>query len=163
MLRRCLTHEKAWKVLNDCHGGSCGGHLSGLATTQKIQRVGYFGPLIFKDYVEEVKKCHLCQVFSRKMHLHLTPLHPIIAIGPFAKWGIDFMTCHLASTEGHKYIIVAIDYFTKWSGAMLTYINNGKTTSLFTFNHIIARFRVPRQLVIDHGSHFQNTMMMELS
>ena len=43
ILHRCLTHEEVELVLNDCHGGACGGHLSGLSTTtQKILRVGYF-------------------------------------------------------------------------------------------------------------------------
>ena len=73
------------------------------------------------------------------------------------------MTCHPASTQGHKYIIVVVDYFTKWAEAMPTYLNDGKIVSLFTFNDIISRFGVPKQLVIDHGSHFQNAMMMELS
>ena len=90
-------------------------------------------------------------------------MHPVIAIGPFSKWGIDFTTCHPPSAQGHKYIIVAVDYFTKWSEAMLTYLNDGKTTTLFTFNHIIARFGVPKQLVTNHGSHFQNAMMTKLS
>jgi len=36
ILRRCLTHEEAEKVLNDCHLGTCGGHQSGYATTHKI-------------------------------------------------------------------------------------------------------------------------------
>jgi hypothetical protein len=40
ILRRCLTHEEAVIVLNDCHTGACGGHLSGLTTTQKILRAG---------------------------------------------------------------------------------------------------------------------------
>jgi hypothetical protein len=42
---------------------------------------------------------------------HTTPLHPVVSVGPFAKWGIDFMTCHPHSARGHGYIIVAIDYF----------------------------------------------------
>lgn len=46
---------------------------------------------------------------------------------------------------------------------MPTYLNDGKTTNLFTFIHIIAIFRVPKNLVTDHGSHFQNAMMTELS
>ena len=71
-------------------------------------------------------------------------MHPVIAIGPFFKWGIDFTTCHPPSAQGHKYIIVAIDYFTQWAEAMPTYLNNGKTVALFTFNHIIARFGVPK-------------------
>ena len=90
-------------------------------------------------------------------------MHPIIAIGPFSKWGIDFTTCHPPSTQGHRYIIMAVDYFTKWSEAMPKYLNDGRTMALFTFNHIIARFGVPKQLVTNHGSHFQNAMMTELS
>ena len=42
IFRRCLTHEEAEKVLNDCHSGACGGHMSRYATTQKILRAGYF-------------------------------------------------------------------------------------------------------------------------
>ena len=60
ILQHCLTHEEAKVVLNDFHGGACGGHLSGISTTQKILRVGYFFPLIFKDCVNAVKKCHPC-------------------------------------------------------------------------------------------------------
>jgi transposase InsO family protein len=51
----------------------------------------------------------------------------------------------------------------RWAEAMLTYLNDGKIAALFTFNHIIERFRVPKQIVTDHGSHFQNAMMVELS
>ena len=60
ILRRCLTHDEAEVVLNDCHGGACGGHLSGLSTAQKILRAGYFWPSIFKDCVNVVKKSHPC-------------------------------------------------------------------------------------------------------
>jgi len=42
ILRCCLTHEEAKVVLNDCHGGTCGGHLSRISTAQKILRAGYF-------------------------------------------------------------------------------------------------------------------------
>ena len=113
ILRRCLTHDEAELVLNDCHGGACGGHLSGLATAQKILRAGYFWPSIFKDCIEAVKRCHPCQVFARNMRSKPTPLHPIITAGPFTKWGIDFMDCNLALAGGHHHIIVAVDYFTK--------------------------------------------------
>jgi len=64
ILRRCLIHREAESVLNDCHSGACGGHLSRLATTQKILRAGFFWPMIFKDCIEAVKKCHPYQVFT---------------------------------------------------------------------------------------------------
>jgi transposase InsO family protein len=87
----------------------------------------------------------------------------VVSVGPFAKWGIDFMTCHPHLAGGHGYIIVAIDYFMKWVEAMPTFDNNGKTATLFLFNHVIACFGVPQAIVTDHGSHFRNFMMSELT
>jgi hypothetical protein len=76
---------------------------------------------------------------------------------------MDFMTCHPHSAGGHGYIIVAVDYFTKWAEAMPTFDNTGKTVALFIFNHIIAHFGVPQAIIIDHGSYFRNFMMSELT
>ena len=97
------------------------------------------------------------------MCVHPTPLHPVVTIGTFAKWGIDFTTCNPPSTAGHHYIIVAVDYCTKWEEAMPTYNNNAKTAALFLFNHVIARFGIPKSIVTDHGTHFCNAMMVELT
>ena len=60
ILRRCLTLEEAESILNDCHNGACGGHLSELAMAQKILHAGYFFPYIFKDCVEAIKNFHPC-------------------------------------------------------------------------------------------------------
>ena len=126
ILRRCLTHEEAEIVLNDSHSGACGGHLSGLATAQKILRAGYFLPTIFKYCVEAVKRCHLCQLYTKKMRSQPAPLFPVASVGPFMKWGIDYVTCNPASAGGHKYIIVAVDYFTKWAEEMPTFKADGE-------------------------------------
>ena len=75
ILRHFLTHEEDEVVLNDCHGGACGGHLYGLSTAQKILRVGYFWPSIFKDCVDVVKRCQPCQVFAHNMCSKPAPLH----------------------------------------------------------------------------------------
>ena len=50
------------------------------------------------------------------------------------KWGIDYVTCNPASVGGHKYIIVNVDYVTKWSEAMPTFKADGETTTFFAFN-----------------------------
>jgi len=163
VFRRCLIHEEAKRVLNDCHSGACGGHMSGYATAQKILRAGYLWLSLFKDCITAVRKCHNCQVFDRKMHAPPDPLHLIIAVGPFAKWGIDFITCNAHSAGGHAYIILAVDYFTKWAEAMPTFEADSKTAAIFMFNHIIARFGVPQAIITDHGRHFRNIMMTELT
>jgi len=91
------------------------------------------------------------------------PLHPIIAVGPFAKWGIDFITCNPHSAGGHAYIILAVDYFTKWAEAMPTFEADDKTAAIFVFNHIISRFGVSQAIITDHGRHFRNIMMTKLT
>eukprot|EP00253_Pinus_taeda_P025965 PITA_25965 len=90
-------------------------------------------------------------------------LHPVVTVGPFAKWGIDYVTCNPRSARGHGYIIVAVDYFTKWAEAMPTLSKDGHTTAQFLFNHVISRFGVPQAIVTDRGKHFRNHMMAELT
>ena len=97
------------------------------------------------------------------MRAHPTDVHLVFSVGPFAKWGIDFVTCNPTSVDGHNYIVVAVDYFTKWAESIPTFRADGETTTLFSFNHVICRFDVPLSIVIDHGSHFQNHMMTELT
>jgi hypothetical protein len=53
----------------------------------------------------------------------------VIVVGPFTKWWIYFTTCHPTSERGHPYIIVAVDYFTKWVEVMTTF-NDGETVTL---------------------------------
>ena len=58
---------------------------------------------------------------------------------------------------------LSLYYFTKWAEAIPTYKANRKTASFFILNQIIARFGIPKEIVTDHGSHFQNRMMTELT
>eukprot|EP00253_Pinus_taeda_P005028 PITA_05028 len=118
---------------------------------------------MFKNCITTVRSCHACQIFDPKSRKPPAPLQPVVAVGLFTKWGIDFITCNPTSARGHGYIIVAIDYFTKWAEAMPTLNNNCKMVALFFFNHVIYRFSVPQAIVIDHGSHFRNHMMVELA
>jgi hypothetical protein len=55
ILRRCLTIDKADRVLNDYHSGACGGHLSGMSTAQKIIRDSYFWPTLFHNCIHVMK------------------------------------------------------------------------------------------------------------
>jgi hypothetical protein len=134
ILRQCLIHKEPELILNDFHTGACGVHFSGLEIGQKILRDRYFWPTLIKDCVELVKKCHPFQIFSRKMMAHPAPMFPVIIVGTFTKWGIDFTTCHPVSAMGHRYIIIAVDYFKNWVEAMPTFNNDGETTTLFIFN-----------------------------
>ena len=73
------------------------------------------------------------------------------------------MTINPVLTNGHKYIIMEVDYFTKWAEAMPTFDCKAETAARFFFNHVISRFGVPKQLVSDHGAHFQDVVWAKLS
>jgi hypothetical protein len=137
--------------------------MSRYATTQNILRVGYFSPSLFKDFIIIVQKCHTCQTYNNKIRSHTTPLYLLVSVGPFSKWGIDFMACNPQSVGGHGYIIIVVDCFTKWAEVMPTFDNTGKMTTLFIFNHIVTRFGVPQANFTNHGIHFHNFMMYELT
>jgi hypothetical protein len=143
VLCRCLTIDKVDQVLKNCHSGACGGHLFRMSTAQKIIHAGYFWPILFHDFIHTMKRCDKCQLYSNKARAPPSLLHLVITAGPFCKWGIDFMTCNPPSSNGHKYIVIVVDYFTKWAEAMPTFNNTTDTTSFFFFNHVISHFGVP--------------------
>ena len=71
------------------------------------------------------------------------------------------MTINPISANGHKYVIMPVDYL--WAEAMPTFNCKSETAARFFFNHVISRFGVPKQLVLDHGAHFQDVVWVELS
>ena len=73
------------------------------------------------------------------------------------------MDCNPASARGHHHIIVVVDYFTKWDEAIPMVKSNGETAAHFVFNQIITRFSISKEIVTNHGRHFQNQMMEELA
>jgi transposase InsO family protein len=73
------------------------------------------------------------------------------------------MTFHPPSSNGHKYIVMVVYYFTKWVESIPTFNNTTDTTTCFFFNHFITRLGVPLQLISDHGKHFENDIFVELS
>lgn len=117
---------------------------------------GYLWPL-FRGCINVVRKCHSCQIYHRKMCAPLVPLDLIIVVGPFTKWSIDFIRCNHHSIGGHGYIILAVDYFTKWA--------KGWQWNHYSFHIQLCDCSIwrPRAIVTDRGSHYWNFMMIKLT
>ena len=73
------------------------------------------------------------------------------------------MIINPTSANSHKYIIVDVDYFTKWVEAMPTFDCKSEMVTRFFFNQIISRFGVPKHLVSNHGKHFEDAVWTEIS
>ena len=83
------------------------------------------------------------------------PLTPIIIIEIFDYWGIDFMGPFPPSC-GYLYILLSVDYVSKWVEAIPTRTNDHKVVLKFIKEHIFSRFGVPRAIISDGGHHFCN-------
>ncbi|CAN6685950.1 unnamed protein product [Malus baccata var. baccata] len=83
------------------------------------------------------------------------PQSPIFNVEIFDVWGIDFMG-PFPSSHGFVYILLAVDYVSKWVEARATRTNDSKMVADFVKTNIFARFGMPRVLISDGGSHFCN-------
>ena len=68
-------------------------------------------------------------------------------------WGVDFMG-PFVSSHAMKYILVAVDYVSKWVEAIALMINEGKSITTFLKKNILSTFGTPRAIISDGGSHF---------
>ena len=111
------------------------------------------------DCAAHVRKCHKCQIYGDLKHMPPVSLHCLASPWPFSTWGIDIIgKIHPRASNGHEYILVAVDYFTKWVEAASYKVLNSKKVSQFIQTNIICRYGVPSKVIFDNGSHFQDAM-----
>ena len=128
-------------LLKGCHDDVCEGHFSRLVTTQNILQYGYRWPTLFLDATKYAKRCDPCQRVEKPTPSRVMPLTPILAQIPFKKLEIDFVgPIKPPSRHGQKrYILLAIEYVTKWAKAVPSKINDAKTIANFIYENIITR------------------------
>nr|GEW60514.1 reverse transcriptase domain-containing protein [Tanacetum cinerariifolium] len=117
-------------VIREIHMGSCGMHIGPCAVVRKAIRQGYYWPTMHEDAKKEVEKCDPCQVHDSVPRLPKTLMTPIMAPWTFYQWGMGILGPLPPARGGAKFVIVSIDYFTK--------------------------FRLPRVIVTDNGAQLQS-------
>ena len=153
---KCISGEDTQYVLREVHEGICGNHIGARALAGKVLRQGYYWPTILKDATNLVKKCRICQEHAKISRLPSEPLTSITSPWPFQQWGLDILGSLPIGKGQCKFIIVAVDYFTKWAEAEpLATITEQKICN-FVWRAIICRFGIPRALISDNGKQFGN-------
>ena len=91
ILLNFLLEEEAEKVIEEFNKGDCGGHHYWKATANKILRVRYYWPTMFKDIYKKIDVFHECQIFYGKKKLVPLPFMPIYVEATFQQRGLDFI------------------------------------------------------------------------
>ncbi|GJR49387.1 reverse transcriptase domain-containing protein [Tanacetum coccineum] len=154
IIRRCVFGQEALEILKACHEGPTGGHHSANITARKVFDAGFFWPTIYKDAYELIKSCDACQRQGKISQRDEMPQNAIQVCEIFDVWGIDFMGPFLSS-RGNKYILVAVDYLSKWVEAKALPTNDARVVVKF-LKSLFSRFGAPRAIISDRGTHFCN-------
>jgi hypothetical protein len=158
-LLQVLKRYELEPILYMMHNDLTAGHFGREIMFNKI-RTRYYWPQMYEDIKEYVKTCDSCQ--RRGGPSKNNELHPIPPHSPFYQIGIDFIGPLPITPRGNRYIIVAVDMFTKWPEARAVAEATASQVALFLYEEIICRHGCPMKILSDRGSHFNNVMIKEL-
>ena len=157
MLLLCLNCTSTDRVMRKVHVGVCGPHIWGHMLAHKIMRTDYFWLTMETNCCQFVQRCPECQIHGDLIHVPSLELHALTSPWPFSVWGIDIIgKISLKSSCGLEFILVAIDYFTKWVEAASYARLTSSGVASFIKSHIICRCGVPHELILDRGVHFRS-------
>ena len=128
-MRRCVPNEEMESILRYYHSLECGGHFSGTRTIEKVLQSGFYWPTLFRgthSFVLAYNGCQRLRNISRKIEI---PFNSILEVELFDVLGIDFMGPFPSSYN--KYILLAVDYVSKWVEAIAPPINDIKVVLNF--------------------------------
>ncbi|XP_021735093.1 uncharacterized protein LOC110701771 [Chenopodium quinoa] len=139
-LLKCVGPTDADYVLREIHFSICGNHIGGRALAHKALRAGYYWPTMIQDAKELAFKKPLADT-------EFTTLRSM---------GVGYFRTIPRGSLPEKWLIVGIDYFSKWIEAEAASNITEQTVRKFIWQNIITRFGIPKVLVFDHGRQFDN-------
>lgn len=155
IIRRCVEKHEVQSILTFCHSYACGGHFGPQKTAKKVLESGFYWPQVFHDSYLFCASCDRCQKTGNINSRNQMPLNPILTCEIFDVWGIDFMG-PFPTSSGFSYILLPVDYVSKWVEAKATRTNDSKVVVEFLQANIFSRFGTPKALISDRGTHFCN-------
>ncbi|RVW62666.1 Pro-Pol polyprotein [Vitis vinifera] len=121
----------------------------------KVLQSGFTWPSLFKDAHIMCRSCDRCQRLGKLTKRNQMPMNPILIVELFDVWGIDFMG-PFPMSFGNSYILVGVDYVSKWVEAIPCKQNDHRVVLKFLKENIFSRFGVPKAIISDGGAHFCN-------
>jgi hypothetical protein len=156
-----LVESENQRVIDEFHEGFCGRHHAWRNMAYKILKAGCYWPKLFSNVNAKVRACNPCQLFAGKQKLTSLHLVPVKDEAPFQQWGLEFIgEINPHSSAQHKWILTAIDYFTKWVEAIPTKRETDSVVINFLEDKFLSKFGCPQKIVIDNAQAFKSMAMI---
>jgi ribonuclease HI len=152
LLLKCLSRTECIELMKEINAGLCGSHIGSRPILGKVFRQGFYWPKAASDATDLVQKCENCQkcVRYQKQPSSLTQL--IQPTWPLQRWGLDLLG-PLPPAQGNlRYVVVAVEYFSKWIEAKPLATITSATVQKFFWQNIVCRFGVPKAITVDNGT-----------
>jgi hypothetical protein len=166
VLQKCLGKEQANVVVWETHDGIC-------VADQSVHKMnwllrgggaGFYWPTMTDDCIKYQRGCEACQRFGNIQLAHASVMNSIGKPWPFRGWRLDFIgEVHPESSKGHRFILVATDYSTKWTEVVPLRNMTHHDVVSFVQEHIIYQFGVPQTLTNDQGPSFMSRQFREFT
>ena len=160
-LLKCVDLKEGNYIVWEIHEGIYGNLIRGQSLSHKALRQGYFWSTLRTDAMAFARKCDKCQRFSNIPRSHPKKLTSMTSPWPFAVWGIDLIGPLLTTRPTFKYVVIVVDYFTKWAEAKLLATISNKKVQDFVLEAIICRYSIPQEIVFDNGTQFNRKEFRE--
>ncbi|XP_050207571.1 uncharacterized protein LOC126656993 [Mercurialis annua] len=148
---RCVSPKSGSSIHKKIHEGICAAHEGAVTIARKTMLQGYYWPTIKEDAKALVKKCDKGQRHDNVNHRPAVPKGSLESPCPFATWGIDIVGPFESGRNQMKFLIVAVEHFTKWvEVAPVSTITAARVEEFFK-NEVICRFGIPHTIVADNG------------
>jgi len=158
----CVDGEQCTRIMAEQHEEICGSHIGGRSLSSKALCAGYYWPTMREDCTRYAQQCKQCQQHVDWHNVPPEELKSIYSPWPFHTWGIDILGPFPLAISQMKYLVVAIECFTKWIEAEPVAQITAHKIQHFVWKNIVCRFEIPKRLVSDNGTQFASQELGKL-
>ena len=148
-------------LIEEMHGGITSGHLGEKKTLNRLRKRFYWVGMR-RDVIEWTRACDTCRARLGPQHQGRAPLQLYLSGAPMERVGVDITGPFPVTSSGNRFILVAMDYFTKWPEAYPLPNHEATTVARALVDGFFSRFGVPKELHSDQGREFESKTFHEI-
>jgi hypothetical protein len=157
-LLKCLSRAEGQELIKEIHAGLCKAHIGSRPLHGKVFRQGFYWPKATSDAADLVQRCENCQKYARDQRQPSSLAQLIQPTWPLQRWGLDLLGPLPPAQENLKYVVVAVEYFSKWIEAKPLATITSAMVQKFLWQNIVCMFGVLKAITVDNETQFDAEM-----